>query len=138
MDDEPIDEIINDFLEEIYLGQRRLSQEDIKRRAVAADLPARILTLIDAMPEGEYDLDEAAELLSDHTHDEVAGEEDPESLAAPDLSALEPEPDDGDFAVEHDSTAVSDDIVTGRDRGVREPEAPEGWGGLEPDRGKLH
>lgn len=131
--DEPLDESINRFLEEIYLGQKRLTRDDISRRAVAADLPAKVLTLIDAMPEGEYDLDEAAELLTGQTEAKVAGKEGTESLVAADQSALEPEPDDGDFAAEHDSTAVSDDIITGR---VRETEAPEGWSGLEPDGGK--
>ncbi|BCJ63980.1 hypothetical protein [Polymorphospora rubra] len=39
---------------------------------------------------------------------------------------------DGDFADEHDNTTVDDDILTGEDVD-REPEAPNGWAGLEEE-----
>ncbi|MEV7231797.1 hypothetical protein [Polymorphospora sp. NPDC051019] len=39
---------------------------------------------------------------------------------------------DGDFADEHDQTAVDDDVLTGEDVD-REPEAPRGWAGLEEE-----
>ncbi|MFJ6198640.1 hypothetical protein [Micromonospora sp. NPDC092111] len=58
-DTRPIDEL----LDEIYHGQERISQADIYRRAVSADLPAELLTRIAALPEGEYAVDEAADLL---------------------------------------------------------------------------
>ncbi len=44
----------------------------------------------------------------------------------------EPTPEgDDDFAGEHDSTAVDDDIMAGHEDGKREPESPRGWSGLE-------
>ncbi|SCL67027.1 hypothetical protein GA0070606_4461 [Micromonospora citrea] len=54
---------LDDLLEDLYRGQERISQADIYRRAVAAELPARLLTRISALPEGEYAVDEAADLL---------------------------------------------------------------------------
>ena len=51
------------FLDEAYEGLERLSSLDLRRRAIAADLPAELLTRIDALPEGEYAQDEAAEAL---------------------------------------------------------------------------
>ncbi|MFE9691327.1 hypothetical protein [Micromonospora sp. NPDC005806] len=55
----PLDEL----LDEIYHGQERVTQADIYRRAVAAELPAELLARIAALPQGEYAVDEAAELL---------------------------------------------------------------------------
>lgn len=54
---------LGDLLEEIFLAQERLTRDEIKRRAVAADLPADLMTMINALPEGEYAQDEAAEAL---------------------------------------------------------------------------
>lgn len=54
-----------DLLDDIYHGQERVSQADIQRRAVAAQLPADLLTRIAAIPQGEYAIDEAAELLGE-------------------------------------------------------------------------
>ena len=51
------------FLDELYHGQERLTSGDIQRSAVSAGLPADVLTRIDALPEGEYAQDEAAEAL---------------------------------------------------------------------------
>ncbi|WP_320067692.1 hypothetical protein [Micromonospora sp. RTGN7] len=66
-DAEPADETdtrpLDDLLDEIYHGQERISQADIYRRAVAAELPAALLTRIAALPEGEYAVDEVADLL---------------------------------------------------------------------------
>ncbi|GAA0375428.1 hypothetical protein GCM10009541_17340 [Micromonospora gifhornensis] len=39
-----------------------------------------------------------------------------------------PEPD---FANEHETTAVDDDILTGADQDEREPESPRGWSGMQ-------
>ena len=36
-----------------------------------------------------------------------------------------------DFAGEHDDTSVDGEISSGRDKGDREPESPQGWTGLE-------
>ncbi|MGN9812703.1 hypothetical protein ACTMSW_25545 [Micromonospora sp. BQ11] len=54
---------LDDLLEDLYHGQERISQGDIYRRAVAAELPADLLTRIAALPEGQYAVDEAADLL---------------------------------------------------------------------------
>ncbi|MGN9777904.1 hypothetical protein ACTMS0_19390 [Micromonospora sp. H33] len=54
---------LDDLLEDLYRGQERISQSDIYRRAVAAELPAELLTRIAALPQGEYSVDEAADLL---------------------------------------------------------------------------
>lgn len=51
------------FLDDAYDAQERLSSLDLQRRAIAADLPAEARTRIDALPEGEYAQDEAAEAL---------------------------------------------------------------------------
>ena len=55
--------LLDDFLDDAYAGQERLSSADLQRSAVAADLPATALTRIDALPVGEYAQDEAAEAL---------------------------------------------------------------------------
>ncbi|MGK5675147.1 hypothetical protein ACSNOB_20185 [Micromonospora sp. URMC 106] len=61
--DKPDTRRLDDLLEDLYHGQERISQADIYRRAVAAELPAQLLTRIAALPEGEYAVDEAADLL---------------------------------------------------------------------------
>ncbi|SCL41629.1 hypothetical protein GA0074692_6416 [Micromonospora pallida] len=63
MTDEPGSRMIDDLLDDIYHGQERISQAEIQRRAVAAELPAELLTRISALPQGEYAMDEAADLL---------------------------------------------------------------------------
>ena len=61
--EEPDIRRLDDLLEDLYRGQERISQADIYRRAVSAELPAQLLTRIAALPEGEYAVDEAADLL---------------------------------------------------------------------------
>jgi hypothetical protein len=51
------------FLDAAFDAQERMSSGDLQRRAIAADLSAEALTRIDALPEGEYAQDEAAEVL---------------------------------------------------------------------------
>ena len=51
------------LLDDLYSGQERVTQGEIQRRAVAAEVPAELLTRITALPEGEYAVDEVAELL---------------------------------------------------------------------------
>lgn len=51
------------LLDDLYSGQERITQAEIQRRAVAAEVPADLLTRITALPEGEYAEDEVAELL---------------------------------------------------------------------------
>jgi hypothetical protein len=55
--------VLDEFLDDAYVGQERLASADLQRSALAADLPAAALTRIDALPEGEYAQDEAAEAL---------------------------------------------------------------------------
>nr|WP_089158358.1 hypothetical protein [Micromonospora sp. NBS 11-29] len=67
-DDAPVTEQpdtrpLDDLLDDVYHGQERISQADIYRRAVAAELPAELLTRIAALPQGEYAVDEVADLL---------------------------------------------------------------------------
>jgi len=54
---------LDDFLDQAYVGLERLSSADLQRSANAADLPATIRSGIDALPEGEYAQDEAAEAV---------------------------------------------------------------------------
>lgn len=58
----PLDEL----LERLYLGKERLSRHEIHQRAVAAELPAELMSRVDKLPEGEYAIDEAAEILRAH------------------------------------------------------------------------
>lgn len=67
-DDAPVTEQpdtrqLDELLDDIYHGQERITQAEIYRRAVAAELPAALLTRIAALPQGEYAADEAADLL---------------------------------------------------------------------------
>jgi hypothetical protein len=55
--------LLTEFLDDAYVAHERLSAAELQRSAVAADLPASVLTRIDALPEGEYAQDEAAEAL---------------------------------------------------------------------------
>jgi len=66
--DQPPTRQIDDLLDELYFGLERVSQAEIYRRAVAAELPADVLARINAMPQGEYAIDEAAELLGGTAH----------------------------------------------------------------------
>ena len=54
---------LDDFLDDAYVGHERLTSAELQRTAIAADLPATVMTRIDALPEGEYAQDEAAEAL---------------------------------------------------------------------------
>ncbi len=54
---------LDDFLDDVYVAQERMTSAELQRSAIAADLPASVLTRIDALPEGEYAQDEAAEAL---------------------------------------------------------------------------
>ncbi len=67
MTDEAASRELDALLDEIYFGQERVSQAEIQRRAVAAELPAGLLTRITALPQGEYSIDEVADLLGGTT-----------------------------------------------------------------------
>ena len=68
MTSQPPNPSLADLLDEIYVGQERVTQAEIHRRAVAAELPAEVLVQITALPQGEYAIDEATELLGDTAH----------------------------------------------------------------------
>jgi hypothetical protein len=51
------------FLDEAFDAHERISSGDLQRRAIAADLPAGLMTRLDALPEGEYTQDEAVDAL---------------------------------------------------------------------------
>jgi len=55
--------VLDEFLDDVYAAHERLTSGELQRSALAADLPATALTRIDALPEGEYAQDEAAEAL---------------------------------------------------------------------------
>jgi hypothetical protein len=65
------------ILDELYIGDERLSRDEIYRRAVAAAAPTELISWLDTLPEGEYAQDEAAEALSQigapEQRDEPAG-----------------------------------------------------------------
>lgn len=63
MTDEATTRELNALLDDIYHGQERVTQAEIHRRAVAAELPAELLSRISALPQGEYAMDEASDLL---------------------------------------------------------------------------
>jgi hypothetical protein len=54
---------LEELLDEVYQGQDRLTAREIGRAATEAELPADLKALVDGLPEGEYDRDEAAESL---------------------------------------------------------------------------
>ncbi|MGA4729574.1 hypothetical protein ACWEOS_31435 [Micromonospora taraxaci] len=60
---EPDTRALDDLLDDVFRAQERVDQGEIYRRAVAAELPADLLARVDALPEGEYSVDEASDLL---------------------------------------------------------------------------
>jgi hypothetical protein len=52
---------LEEFLDEVYVTDERLTRDEIVRRATVADLPAVTLSQLDALPEGEYAYDEVLE-----------------------------------------------------------------------------
>src|SRR5438132_994951 len=54
---------VDTILDGIFVGQERLTRDEIRRRAVAVEAPAEVATALEALPEGEYAEDEVAEAL---------------------------------------------------------------------------
>jgi hypothetical protein len=54
---------LDDLLDQMFVGEERISRAEIERRAVTAELPARLMERVAALPEGEYAEDEVAEIL---------------------------------------------------------------------------
>jgi Family of unknown function (DUF6158) len=55
---------IETLLDEVYVGEERVSRDEIYRRAVAAELPGPMVTTLEKLPEGEYAQDEVLEALA--------------------------------------------------------------------------
>jgi hypothetical protein len=55
---------IEELLDDVYGGRARISRSEIYRRAVAMDLPAEVVTVLETLPEGEYAQEEAGEALA--------------------------------------------------------------------------
>jgi Family of unknown function (DUF6158)/Protein of unknown function (DUF2795) len=63
---------VDAVLDEVYVGDERISRDEIYRRARAAGAPAAVVDLLDAQPEGEYAQDEVAEALN-----QIGGQDQP-------------------------------------------------------------
>ncbi|MEU7874744.1 DUF6158 family protein [Dactylosporangium sp. NPDC049140] len=55
---------VEKLLDTVYTGNERVTREEIRRHAVAAEAPANVVDAVDALPEGEYAYDEAGEALA--------------------------------------------------------------------------
>ncbi len=55
--------LLDAYLDDAFAAHERLSAGDLQRGAIAAGLSAEALTAVDALPDGEYAQDEAAEAL---------------------------------------------------------------------------
>jgi len=51
------------LLDRVFVGDERLTDDEIRRRVVALDPPADVLIAFDGLPEGEYSVDEVAEIV---------------------------------------------------------------------------
>lgn len=61
---------LEQFLDELYVGDERRSRDEIVRAATAAELPAVTLSALNALPEGEYASDEVVEAVQVLSADE--------------------------------------------------------------------
>lgn len=75
------------LLAELYAGVDRISGAEVGRRAVAADAPPGVAAVIQAVPEGEYSLDEMLDAIdvADSSDEEAALGVEPAALADDDL-----------------------------------------------------
>lgn len=110
------------LLDEAFRGQDRVSSDELRRRAVAAELSAEPMSRIAALPEGEYAEDEAAEAL---------GHRDNARYREPLQSGDAGDTGDADFATEHNDTTVGNGLSDGADVRDLEPESPRGLGGMD-------
>src|SRR5687768_11316105 len=78
---------IDRLLDDLYAGQERMSRDEIHRRAVAAELPPEAVSVLDALPEGEYTQDEAGAALTQLERTTAGGSAEPdEGVPATELS----------------------------------------------------
>ena len=61
--------------------------------------------------------------------DDTSQDDTPQNKRLPALGDDDGPDSDGDFAGEHDDTAVDPDVTDGRDKG--EEESPHGWSGMD-------
>jgi hypothetical protein len=57
-------EALPGLVDGLYVGQERIDRDEIYRRAVAAELPADDMAVLDRLPEGEYAEDELNEAIA--------------------------------------------------------------------------
>jgi hypothetical protein len=62
---------ISELLEEVYVGQERLTRDAIHRHAVAAGVSVDVVAALDGLPEGEYSLVEVTDVLATAEPDRV-------------------------------------------------------------------
>jgi hypothetical protein len=55
---------ISELLEDVYVGQERLTRDALHRHAVAAGASADVIAALDGLPEGEYSLVEVTEVVA--------------------------------------------------------------------------
>jgi hypothetical protein len=54
---------VDAILDELYVGQERVTRDEIYRRVVSAGAPVEVVVALDSLPEGEYAQDEVSEAL---------------------------------------------------------------------------
>ncbi|WP_344075967.1 DUF6158 family protein [Luedemannella helvata] len=52
------------LLDEVFVGQERLTRDELRRRAVASNVGSETAMAIDGLPEGEYTIDEVQAVIS--------------------------------------------------------------------------
>jgi hypothetical protein len=57
-------EALLELVDDLYVAQERIDRDEIYRRAVAADLPADDMAVLDRLPEGQYAEDELSEAIA--------------------------------------------------------------------------
>jgi hypothetical protein len=66
---------LDQLLDNLYGQQERISRDEIHRRAVAAEVPPEALTILDALPAGEYTQDEASAALAQLERDTASSDD---------------------------------------------------------------
>lgn len=110
-----VSQSVSNLLDQVFVGQERVTSDEIQRRAAAEELPAAVLAQLAALPEGEYAQDEVEEAL--------------DALRRP---LGDPSDTGGDFASEHNDTTTGPDLEG--PEGVREAESPRTLGGMDITR----
>jgi hypothetical protein len=54
---------VDTILDDLFVGQERVTRDEIYRRVISEDAPVEVVTALDSLPEGEYAQDEASEAL---------------------------------------------------------------------------